>query len=44
MGPSATVNVIHAEVASDTLMVRTRGQDTVDSSGLAPDTIKLTAD
>jgi hypothetical protein len=41
-GLSATVNVTHAEVAADTLTVRSRGQDTVDSAGLAPDTIGLT--
>ena len=42
-GLSATVNITHAEVAADTLAVDTRGgQDTVDSAGLAPDTIQLT--
>ena len=44
-GLSATVNITHAEVAADTLAVDTRGgQDTVDSAGLAPDTIQLSVD
>ena len=44
-GLPATVNISHAEGALDTLAVDTRGgQDTVDSSGLAPDVIKLTVE
>jgi hypothetical protein len=44
-GLAATVNVTHAEVAADALVVDTRGgQDTVDSAGLAPDTIGLTVE
>lgn len=39
-GLPATVNVSHAEGALDTLAVDTRaGDDTVDTSGLAPGTI-----
>jgi hypothetical protein len=42
-GLSATVNITHAEVARDTLAIDTgAGDDLVDSSGLAPDTIGLT--
>jgi hypothetical protein len=41
-GLSATVNVSHAEVARDTLAIDTgAGDDEVDSSALAPDTIGL---
>ena len=41
-GLSAKVNVSHAEGANDTLAIDTgEGEDTVDSSGLAPGTIKL---
>jgi len=41
-GLSAKLNVSHAEGASDTLAIDTRdGQDTVDTSGLAPGTIGL---
>lgn len=42
-GLSATVNITHAEIARDTLAIDTgAGDDQVDSSGLAPDTIGLT--
>jgi hypothetical protein len=41
-GLQATVNISHAEGALDTLAIDTRGgQDTVDTSGLAPGTIGL---
>jgi RTX calcium-binding nonapeptide repeat (4 copies) len=41
-GLPAKVNISHAEGANDTLAIDTRGgNDTVDSSGLAPGTIKL---
>jgi hypothetical protein len=44
-GLVATVNVSHAEGALDTLAVDTRGgNDTVDSTGLSPATIKLTVE
>jgi hypothetical protein len=41
-GLPAKVNISHAEGANDTLAIDTRGgDDTVDSSGLAPGTIGL---
>ena len=44
-GLAATVNVSHAEGAADTLAVDTKGgEDTVDTSGLAPGTIQLEVD
>ena len=44
-GLTATVNITHAEVAPDALAVDTRaGKDTVDSAGLAPDTIGLSVE
>ena len=44
-GLAATVNVSHAEGAADTLAIDTRGgDDSVDTTGLAPGSIQLEVD
>jgi hypothetical protein len=43
-GLSADVNITHAEIAHDVLAIDAGPGDSVDSSGLAPDTIGLEVD